>query len=138
MLAYPFEMTPDDNDTFLVTCPDLPEVTTFGVDEAECVEMARKAISEAVAARLSAFKDIPEPSAGDLCAILPMQLELKVSLFQQLADSDQTRADLVRALNWHRPQVDRLFDPDHASRLDQYGTAFEALGKRIDLKVVPI
>ena len=73
MLAYPIEMTPDDNDTFLVTCPDLPEVTTFGVNEAECVAMARKAISEAVAARLSAFQDIPEPSDRDLCAILPIQ-----------------------------------------------------------------
>jgi hypothetical protein len=29
---YTVILTPDDNGTFLVTCPDLPEVATFGED----------------------------------------------------------------------------------------------------------
>ena len=29
MLAYPIELTPDDNDTVMVTFPDLPEAVSF-------------------------------------------------------------------------------------------------------------
>ena len=32
-LAYDIKLEPDDNGTFLVTCPALPEVTTFGETE---------------------------------------------------------------------------------------------------------
>ena len=37
-LTYPIKLEPDDNGTLLVTCPALPEVTTFGEDEAEAFE----------------------------------------------------------------------------------------------------
>ena len=33
-LTYPIKLEPDDNGTLLVTCPALPEVTTFGKNEA--------------------------------------------------------------------------------------------------------
>lgn len=41
------------------------------------------------------------------------------------------KADLARRLGWHAPQVDRLLDLRHASRLDHYDAAFAALGRRI-------
>ena len=31
-LTYPVVLTADDNGTLLATCPDLPEVTSFGTD----------------------------------------------------------------------------------------------------------
>ena len=33
MLAYPYILTPDDNGTFLVTFPDIPEAAAVGEDE---------------------------------------------------------------------------------------------------------
>jgi antitoxin HicB len=57
-LDYRVLLTPDDNGTLLVTCPDLPEVTTFGSNKAEALRHARDAIEEAIAARA----DIPLPS----------------------------------------------------------------------------
>jgi predicted RNase H-like HicB family nuclease len=47
------ELTPDDNGTFLVTCPALPEVTTFGSTEEEIQRSALGAIEEAIAARIA-------------------------------------------------------------------------------------
>jgi antitoxin HicB len=38
-------------------------------------------------------------------------------------------------LNCHLPQVDRLLDLLHNSRLDQLEAAFRALGKRIGISV---
>ncbi|MCE8417716.1 type II toxin-antitoxin system HicB family antitoxin [Rhodovulum sulfidophilum] len=129
MLAYPIDLTPDDNGTFLVTCPDLPEVTSFGDTESEALRVAKGAISEALASRLSGFEDIPRPSQGLRRVAVPLQLQIKVLLFWALSDAGKSRADLVRDLGWHRPQVDRLFDPNHATRLEQYDAAFAALGQ---------
>jgi antitoxin HicB len=45
------------------------------------------------------------------------------------------KAELARRLRWHGPQVDRLFDFRHASRLDQIEAAFSALGAKLDVDV---
>jgi hypothetical protein len=44
-LLYAIKLTRDDNDTLLVTCPDLPELTTFGVDVTDAIERAKDAIT---------------------------------------------------------------------------------------------
>ena len=59
-LAYPIKLEPDDNGTLLVTCPALPEVTTFGEDQADAIEHARDA-EEAIAARMADGQEVPEP-----------------------------------------------------------------------------
>ncbi len=123
-------LTPDDNGTLLATCPDLPEGTTFGDDKADALSHAADAVAEAVAARLAAFDDVPEPStAPDMPSVaLNTQLAMKVLLKRALWNAKVNRAELARRLDVHRPQVDRLFDPKHATRLDQYDAAFHAVG----------
>ena len=41
------------------------------------------------------------------------------------------RAGLARRMGIHKQEVERLFDPDHASRIEQLEAAFAALGKRL-------
>jgi antitoxin HicB len=43
---------------------------------------------------------------------------------------------MARRLGVHRPTVDRLFDPRHGTRLDQYEAAFRALENAILIAVV--
>src|SRR5262249_26578170 len=50
-LRYPVKLEADDNRTVLATCPSLPEVTTFGEDDADALVHAVDAIEEALAAR---------------------------------------------------------------------------------------
>ena len=38
-VRYLIKLEPDDNDTLLVTCPALPEVTTFGDDVLQMVSI---------------------------------------------------------------------------------------------------
>lgn len=139
MSSYRIELTPDDDGSLLVTCPRLPEVTTFGADEAEALAMAGRAVEEALAARIASGEDVPSPSGfgivGDHCVRLGLQTAIKVSLYGVLKQSGFNRAELARRLNWHRNSVDRLFDLNHASRLDQLEAAFRALGRHVDLAV---
>jgi antitoxin HicB len=41
------------------------------------------------------------------------------------------KADLARLLEVHQPQVDRLFDLNHASKMDMLSAAAGALGRRL-------
>jgi antitoxin HicB len=133
MLAYPIELTSDDNGTLLVTCPDLPEVTSFGEDEADALLRAVGAIEEALATRIGDRENIPQPSpaAGGPVAVLPALTSAKVALWQAMRAQGLKKADLARRLGWHAPQVDRLLDLDHASSFAQIETALAALGKRL-------
>jgi antitoxin HicB len=130
VLSYPLKLTRDDDGTLLVTCPDLPEVTSFGETRDEALRMGAAAVEEAIAARLDDLAEIPLPSAAGE-AHLSLQLALKALLWRSLMEAGVTRADLQRRLGWHRPQVDRLFDPNHATRTDRFDLAFGALGLRV-------
>jgi len=136
-LRYPVKLETDDNGTVLVTCPSLPEVTTFGEDDADALAHAVGAIEEALAARIADGEDIPPPPQRPRgrSVALPLMTSLKASLYRALRESGIIRAELMRHLGWNRESVDRLFRLDHASRLDQIEAAFKALGKSVALEV---
>lgn len=132
-LAYRIELTRDDDGSFLVTVPALPEVTTFAEDADEAEVRASDAIEEALAARISEGADIPA-SDGEGVSV-PLLSELKVSLYAAARQQGVTRAELQRRLEWNRESVDRLFRLDHASRLRQIEDAFRALGMAVHFTV---
>ena len=142
MLGYRIKLTRDDDDTFLVTCPALPEVTTFGKTGEEIQHAATGAIEEAIAARISYGEALPQPvppaKAGrsNRFVKLPALTVLKAQLYVVLRESGITRAELARRLGWHREQVDRLFRLDHASRLDRLEAAFKALQRELDVRLL--
>ena len=141
MLRYPIKLEPDDNGTLLVTCPALPEVTTFGEDEEDAKRRAADAIEEALAARIADGTEIPQPPARPAkhrylrIVELPLMMSLKTSLYCSLRKDGVTRAELSRRLKWNRESVDRLFRLDHASRLDQLEAAFRALGRSVGVRI---
>jgi antitoxin HicB len=45
------------------------------------------------------------------------------------------KAEMARRLNCHLPQIDRLLDLAHASRLDRIEQAFLAVGKRLKISL---
>ncbi len=135
MLAYPITLE-DDDGTVMATSPDFPELTTFGDDREEAVARAIHALEEAIAARIHDRKDIPTPSQGETCAILPTLTSVKVMLYQGMREQGVGKAELARRLGWHMPQVDRVLDVQHRSRLDMMDAALGAIGRR--LQVIPV
>jgi antitoxin HicB len=135
MLGYRIKFVPDDNGTLLVTCPALPEVTTFGKDKADAAAHVVDAIEEAIAARIARGEDIPLGQQRGPLARLPALTALKVELYRQLRASGINRAELARRLGWKRESVDRLFRLDHASKLDQMEAAFRAFGRSVEVSI---
>ena len=135
MLAYPITLQ-DDDGSILATSPDFPELTTFGDDREEAIARAVHALEEAIAARIHDRRDIPTPSQGANYAILPTLTSVKVMLYQGMRDQGIGKAELARRLGWHLPQVDRVLDVQHKSRLDMLDTALGAVGRRLQVNAV--
>ncbi len=136
MLAYPVRLTKDDNGTLLVTCPDLPEVTSFGESVNDALAHGLEAVEEAIAARIAHREPIPDASRGRMKVVLPAQIEAKVRLYIRMRAAGVSKNELARRLKWHRPQVDRLLNLRHGTRMDAVEAAFEALGARMSVDVV--
>jgi antitoxin HicB len=136
-LNYPVILEPDDNGTILVACPDLPEVTTFGEDEADALQRAADAIEEALAARIANREDIPasSPADGRPVAALPALTVAKVELYRTARASGVTKAELGRRLVWSGPQVDRLYDLRHSSKIESIDLALRTMGKRLEVTI---
>jgi len=132
MSLYAIKLTKDDNGTFLVSVLDFPEVTTFGRD----VKSACKhAIEETIAARMADREPIPEPSKGKYTVALPAQAAAKILIYRAMRHRGVSKNELARRLRLHRPQVDRLLNLRHATRLDAIEQALGVLGKRMKIAV---
>ncbi len=140
MLRYPVKLIRDDNDTIRVEAPDLPEVNTFGDDEADALLHAADAIATALQGRITKRKDIPTPSTrkrGQRLVALPAIVAAKLALYRAMMATGTRKADLARRLGVHGPQVDRLLDLDHHSRLDQIEDAARAIGQEVHIDIRP-
>lgn len=158
---YKITLKPDDNGTIFVTCRDLPEVTTFGEDEEDAMQRAAYAIEEALAARIERREDIPTPSeatpgathqrhgrrkihVGGLSITtpseptdahrlvqLPALATAKVELYRTTRTQGVSKAELAARLGWQGPQVDRLFDLNYHSKIEDIDRALRVMGKRL-------
>jgi len=137
MLRYPVTLKRDTNGTILVSFLDVPEAHTFGEDEAEALLRAVDALETALSLYVDDRRDIPRPSTPKRgkFVTLPALTEAKIALYAAMRSAGTGKAEMARRLNCHLPQVDRLLDLMHASRLDQIEAAFRALGKRISIEV---
>ena len=135
MLSYSVRLKKDDNDSYLVTCRDFPEIVTFGETRSDAMANAAGAIEEAIAARLADREDIPTPSKGRNRVPLSTRVALKLALHFEMRRQGTSKAALARKLKLHRPQVDRLLDIRHHSNLDSIDAALLALGKRAAVEI---
>ena len=59
----------------------------------------------------------------------------KAALYDAMREQGVGRAELARRLRWHLPQVSRLLDLRHASRMEHVEAALAALGLRLIIDV---
>ena len=121
----------------MVTFPDLPEAITQG--EGEALLYAVDALEVALSFYVDARKPLPVASKArpGQQTVRPSALEgAKLGVYQAMTEQGIKKSELARRLGWHMPQVDRLFDLRHASRLDQIEAAARALDRHLEVRVV--
>ncbi len=133
---YPVQLEPDTNGTMLVSFPDFPEAHTFGEDSEDALLRAVDALETVIQGYMADRRPVPSASPGyDRGVQLPTQAAVKVLLYQAMLEKGVSKSKLARDLHWHRPQVDRLLDLRHASRLDHIDAALEELDARLEVTV---
>lgn len=138
MVRYPVTLTPDDNDTILVTFPDFPEATTFGEDEEEALVRAVDALETVIDAYIRDKRDVPVPSVVKRKSVLlPPLVATKVQIYTAMRAQNVNKTELAKRLNVHLPQVDRLLNVRHVSKINHLEAAANALGAHLNVTLVP-
>jgi antitoxin HicB len=128
MRVYPAALTPDPDGGFTVTFRNVPEAITEGDTRDEALLRAEDALESALAMYVAAKADevmVPLSALG----------MAKTALYEAMRERDVGRAELARRLRWHLPQVNRVLDLRHASRMEHVEAALAALGLRLIVDV---
>lgn len=137
-LDYPVQLDPADEGGYIVRFPDVPEALTQGETEAEALRHAVDALETALAFYVNEDQALPIaslPLPGQPIVRPSAQVRIKLALHAAMRAQGVRKRELARRLGWHPPQVDRLLDLNHASRLDQTEAALAALGQRLDVEI---
>jgi len=138
MLSYPVNLELDTNNTYLVTFPDIPEAISVGEDEGEALINGLDSLESAIEIYFDEKREVPMPSKpkkGQPVVTLPALVVTKVLLQNEMLRQGVRKSELARRLNVHMPQVDRLLDPRHSSKLEAIEAAFLSLGKRLKISL---
>jgi antitoxin HicB len=139
MLNYPITLMPDSNGTFLVGFPDFPEANSVGDNVDEAMLNAVDALVTALTIYFDERRSVPAPSLplpGQLVVALPALETAKVLLWNEMHSRKVRKADLARMLDVHTPQIDRLFDLKHSSKIEFVEQAAKALGKSLEVSLI--
>jgi antitoxin HicB len=134
-MDYPVELTVDDNDTLLVTFPDVPGAITYGSDESEALANAVDALETIFSALILDRREIPPPSLprGRKTVSPTLLGSLKISVYRAMRERGWRKADLARSMSLNPRQIDRLLDLRHGSTVAQLEQALAACGKRVEV-----
>lgn len=136
MLTYCYTLTPDTNGTNLIQYPDLPEGASVSEDEHDLQANAAEGLEAVLQMYIDARRPIPLPTAvGDGSLTLGALATAKVFLSNEMVQQGIRKTELARRLGVHNPQVDRLLDLSHSSKLEAIEAAFQDLGRRLDISV---
>lgn len=138
MFNFPVELAPDDNDTVLVTFPDVPGAITFGNDEADALGRAVGALETVLSAMMADGENVPVPSpASGRPTVAPTLLgSLKLTVYEAMRARSWRKIDLANAMGLDPQQIGWLLDLRRASTAAQLDQAMWVCGRRFDVAVV--
>lgn len=141
MFNYPVKLERDEaTGQFVVSCRDLPFMNSVGDSVEDALMEAVDGIVVALAIEIEERRPIPYASApqeGEYIVSLPVLVTMKAALHNAMIETGTRKADLARKLGQKGPQVDRLLDVEHSSKVETVELALHQLNRKIDLSVSP-
>ncbi|EAT6910373.1 TPA: hypothetical protein G8W54_003916 [Salmonella enterica] len=139
MFNYAVKLEHDpDTESWIATCRDLPLFNSVGdsVDDAllESVDGAIVALSIEIDAR----RPIPaasQPEEGEYVIHLPVLVVMKAALHNAMIATGTRKSDLARSMGMKGPQIDRLLDVCHSSKVETVELALQQLNRTVQVSV---
>lgn len=139
MYNYPASISYDESAAcFEISFRDIKNLHSVAYSEDDIELQAKDALTAAIADLIDCRIPIPEPSVcreGEILIRLPVLTCLKAALNNAMIQTGTRKADLARKLNMKGPQIDRLLDVEHASRVETLEQALFLLGQEVNISV---
>ena len=119
---------------YVVTCRDLPELTTQGDSLTESMAASGDAMDEVFAAYMQ--RNLPFPPAsptrrGERLVSPPAETVAKAALYVAMRETGVSKVQLAHRLGVDEKEVRRLLDPHYGSKLPRIAQAVQSLGRRL-------
>jgi len=137
MFAYHYTMTPDDNNTLLIEFPDVPEAAAVADTESDALEQAADGLEAALQMYVEARRPLPAVVFTDGPAVtLSASVVIKLLISDEMVRQGMRKADMARAMRLHPPQIDRLLDLCHCTKIDTLEAALAVMGRRLAVSII--
>lgn len=139
MFKYPATVSFDeDTGQYEIVFRDFSNLHSVALTEDDVELEARDGITAMIGELIDSRIPIPEPSPaqeGEIVIHLPALTCLKAALHNAMINTGTRKADLARKLNQKGPQIDRLLDVGHASKVETLEQALYLLGYEVEVSV---
>lgn len=139
MRWYEVVATQDDNGSWLVTSPVVPELATFGRNRSKAFAAAALGLQAAINARIEIGAPVPIPEtgyAGERSHVaIPHLAYIKICLYLAMKEAKVSGPVLAGRLKTTPDRVERLLRIEHNSQLDLLSAALEELGYAMNVEI---
>ncbi|XAV88434.1 MAG: type II toxin-antitoxin system HicB family antitoxin [Candidatus Symbiodolus clandestinus] len=138
MFNYPVKLQRDTQGAYLVTCRDLPDTVSGGNTQEQALEKVVSSLVKTVADYIEHRRPVPLasiPEKNEHVITLPILVVAKTALWNAMVETGTRKTDLARLLGVHLPQVDRLLNVKHSSKIESIESALQRLGRKLRLQV---
>ena len=137
MLSYPVNLIHDpETHSVMAEFPDVPFAHSAGDNEEEALLNAADALESALEIYLEENRPVPVPSGaapGRSMVRLPVLVAAKVLLWNEMQCQGVGKAELARRVGCRMPEIERLLDLRHGSKIEQVEAALIRLGKHLEI-----
>ena len=141
MFNYAVKLTHDaETGDYEVSCRDLPLLHSVGDTVEEALLEAEDGIITAISLEMDMRRPVPvatAPQDGEYVVIVPVLVAMKAALYNAMIETGTRKADLARRLGVNAPQVDRLLDVEHSSKVEKVELALAQLGRKTQVEFRP-
>lgn len=139
MFVYPVTLTQDPaTKSWMVASRDLPLMHSVGESEEDALQEAVFGLVTAIAIEVDERRPIPTGSPlqkGEYLVRIPLLVAMKAALHNAMIETGTRKADLARKLGQKPPQIDRLLDVEHSSRVETVELALRELNRNAILTI---
>lgn len=125
------------NQSWEVSSRDLPLLHSVGDTIEEALLEAKDGIITAISLEMDMRRPIPvasPPEKGEYLVVAPVLVAMKAALYNAMIETGTRKADLARRLGVNPPQVDRLLDVEHSSKVEKLELALAQVGRKAQVE----